>query len=63
MSHKKTNYKLHREKLLKDPTVKKIYDEEMANFFAQEIEKTIVEAKSQLNATHKRLKSFMKEAA
>jgi hypothetical protein len=48
---------------LKDPVVKKIYEEEMAKFLAQETEKTIIDTKRQLNATHRRLKALLQEVS
>ncbi|MBS4029112.1 MAG: hypothetical protein KGZ58_10820 [Ignavibacteriales bacterium] len=63
MANKNNNYELYRENALKNPVVKKIYEEEMGKFLAHEAEKTIIEAKKQLNATHRRLKTLLREAA
>jgi|GEM_PF-4428071 len=46
-------------KYFQRPNSKKLYDQEMSKFFAEEMETTIVEAKEQRNTTHRRLKTLL----
>ena len=63
MTRQKTNYELHRERLLKKPKVKRIYEEEMSKYLTAEAAKTVAEAQRQLNTTYRRLKSLLQEVS
>jgi TRAP-type mannitol/chloroaromatic compound transport system substrate-binding protein len=63
MAHKKSNYEVYREKALKDPVVKKIYEEGMSKYLAEEAAKAVEEAKRQLDVTYRRLKALIREAS
>lgn len=63
MAKQKTNYEHHRERLLKKPSVRKIYEEKMSKYLAEEAAKTVEEAKRHLDATYKRLKALLREVS
>ncbi len=63
MAKQKTNYEQHREQLLRKPKVRKMYEEEMSKYLAEEAAKAVAEAKRHLDTTYRRLKALLQEVS
>jgi hypothetical protein len=63
MAKQKTNYEEHRERLLKKTSVKKLYEEEMSKYLAEEAAKIVEDARKELNTTYRRLRTLLQETA